>query len=245
MRIFFVIAARGGSQGIPRKNIIQLGKYPLIAYKIIAAQKCKYEKRIIVSTDDEEIADVARKYGAEVPFMRPAKLASNTASSISVVDHAVEWIRENDLEKYDCVCLLEPSSPFLSYIDIDNAFELFAEKNADTILGMKESEVAREFIYPLDGKGGLSLFYHSLNKMKSVRRQDQPVEYTMNGCLYAARWEYYLEHHEFHSENSVPYVMSSERSVEIDTPFDLLLAKMIVENHLIDLSPWDSAMEDK
>ena len=98
MRIFFVIAARGGSQGIPRKNIIQLGKYPLIAYKIIAAQKCKYEKRIIVSTDDEEIADVARKYGAEVPFMRPAKLASNTASSISVVDHAVEWIRENDLE---------------------------------------------------------------------------------------------------------------------------------------------------
>lgn len=239
MKILFIIAARGGSKGVPRKNITIVGKLPLIAYKIIAAQKCKYDKRIIVSTDDEEIAGVARKYGAEVPFMRPAEYATDSASSIAVVDHAIEWVKRDDKSKYDYICLLEPSSPFLSYKDINDAFELFAEKNADTLLGMKKAEVSREFIHPLDDSGGLSLFYQAAKGKESLRRQDQPTEYTLNGCIYAASWNYYLDAHMFHSEKSLAYIMPQEQSVEIDSQMDLVVAKAIVDNSLIDLSLWD------
>lgn len=238
MRILFVITARGGSKGVPHKNIVQLGKYPLIAYKIIAAQKCKFDKRIIVSTDDVQIADVARMYGAEVPFMRPAKLATDTADSMDVVMHAVEWVKSNDDRVYDYVCMLEPSSPFLSYVDINNAFDMMIEKRADTLLGMKEVEVVRAFIHPLDKNGGLSAFYHEIKEMKSVRRQDQEKEYTMNGCIYAAKMEYFWKHRLFHSENSIPYIMPQELSVEIDNQIDYQFAKYVVEKELIDMRDW-------
>lgn len=238
MKILFVVTARGGSKGVPRKNIAIVGNLPLIAYKIIAAQKCKYDKRIIVSTDDEEIADVAEKYGGEVPFMRPQELATDEASSMDVVEHAVQWIEKNDGGKYDYVCLLEPSSPFVNSADLDEAFDMLEKKEADTLLGMKEVDVSRNFIFPLDINGGLSFFYESVNKMKSVRRQDQPKEYTPNGCLYVAKWAYFKKYKSFHSVNSIPFIMPAERSVEIDSPLDLLLAKTIVANGMVDLSKW-------
>lgn len=239
MRILFVITARGGSKGVPRKNIIELGKLPLLAYKIISAKKCKYDNRIIVSTDDEEIADVARKYGAEVPFMRPDYLASDTANSMDVVEHAMKWIENNDSNKYDYICLLEPSSPFLSGIDLNTAIDLIISKQSDTLLGMKEVEVSRKFIHTLDSNNGLSLFYDEIKNMSKVRRQDQQKEYTMNGCIYLAKWDYFIKKHLFHSENSVPYIMPSEKSVEIDSMLDLEFARFIVNNKIIDLSEWN------
>ena len=129
MKVLFVITARGGSKGVPRKNIKMLGPFPLLAYKIISAKKCNVNKRIIVSTDDKEIAAVSKKYGAEVPFIRPDFLATDTASSMDVVEHTMQWIKENDKEKYEYVCLLEPSSPFASYEDLNIAFKLIKEKN--------------------------------------------------------------------------------------------------------------------
>lgn len=238
MKILFVVTARGGSKGVPRKNIAQIGGIPLIGYKILAARRCKFENRIIVSTDDEEIAAIAIKFGAEVPFMRPVYLAADDAGSMDVVDHAVNWVIDDDGGNYDYICLLEPSSPFLSYIDINKAFDLLIEKDADTLLGMKEVEVCREFINTLDEKGGLSFFYDSIRKLKSVRRQDQKPEYTMNGCIYAAKWEYYLHNHIFYAENSIPYIMPIEQSIEVDTQFDLFLAKSIVNERLVDVSMW-------
>lgn len=239
MKILFVITARGGSKGVPRKNIIQLGPLPLIAYKIISAKKCKYENRIIVSTDDEEIAQVAKQYGAEVPFMRPDYLASDTASSMDVIDHAIKWVEENDSTKYDYICLLEPSSPFLTGTDLNTALDLLISKDADTLLGMKEVEVNTKFIHTLDSKNGLSLFYDEIIKMTGVRRQDQAQEYTMNGCIYAAKLEYFKKNHLFHSEKSVPYIMPTEKSVEIDSMMDLEFARFIVEKKKIDLSEWE------
>lgn len=239
MRILFVITARGGSKGVPRKNITVLGKFPLIAYKIISAQKCKFDKRILVSTEDEEIAGVARKYGAEVPFLRPMELASDTASSIDVVMHAINWVKANDNTKYDCVCLLEPSSPFATYEDLDKAFSLMKDKNADTLLGMKETEVSSLFIHPLDMEGKLSIFYDSIRDNKSVRRQDQVKEYTMNGCIYAARMEYFIKNQMFHSINSIPYIMPQEKSIEIDSMLDYEFAKYLVDNRVVDISYWD------
>ncbi len=239
MRVLFVITARGGSKGVPRKNIRLVGKLPLIAYKIISAQKCSVDKRIIVSTDDEEIAAVSAAYGAEVPFMRPDYLASDTADSMDVVWHTVQWIMEHDEDRYDYICLLEPSSPFASSEDLDNALKLIEERGADTLLGMKEVEVNRAFIHSLDSKGGLSKFYEAMKDFKSVRRQDQAKEYTMNGCMYIAKWSYFVKHKSFHAQNSVPYIMPDEKSIEIDSMYNYKVACIMAENALIDLSLWE------
>ena len=229
----------GGSKGVPRKNIIEVGNLPLIAYKIISTKKCKYDNRLIVSTDDVEIADVARQYGAEVPFMRPDYLASDTASSMDVVNHAREWIEANDSYKYEYICLLEPSSPFLTGEDLNNALDLLISKRADTLLGMKEVEVSRKFIHPLDSDGGLAYFYDEIKNMDNVRRQDQQPEYTMNGCIYIAKWDYFKQNHLFHSRNSVPYIMPPEKSIEIDSIIDLEFARFLVKKNIIDVTEWN------
>lgn len=210
----------------------------MVAYKIIAAQRCGYEGRIIVSTDDEEIACVAKKFGAEVPFVRPEHLASDTASSMDVVEHALNWLDNNDARTYDYICMLEPSSPFATPKDLHDALKLITEKKADTLLGMKEVDVSRKFIWTLDENGGLSNFYKAIYGMQSVRRQDQQPEYTMNGCMYIAKTSYFRANKLFHSINSVPYIMSAERSTEIDDMSQLNYAKYCVENGLIDISWW-------
>lgn len=238
MRVLFVITARGGSKGVPRKNIRMVGKFPLIAYKIIAAKKCRYESRVIVSTDDEEIAKISRDYGAETPFMRPDELADDSASSMDVVAHAMNWISENDTESYDYICLLEPSSPFASYKDLNNALELLEKTGADTLLGMKEVEVSTRFIHTLDENGGLSEFYRAVKDKTSVRRQDQQKEYTMNGCMYIAKWDYFMKNKLFHSEKSIPYIMPEEKSIEIDTMLNYEMACNLVEKGMIDVSLW-------
>lgn len=242
MRVLFVIAARGGSKGVPGKNIKMLGGLPLIAYKIIAARKCRYASRIIVSTDDEDIAEVSREYGAEVPFMRPDELATDSAGSVDVVLHVMNWVSKNDKEYYDYVCLLEPSSPFASYIDLNNALKMIEENDADTLVGMKEAEVATNFIHPLDKNGGLSEFYYAIKDLKSVRRQNQRKEYTMNGCMYIAKWDYFLNNKLFHSEKSLPYIMSEESSIEIDTMFNYEMACAVFRKGLININLW--SMDD-
>lgn len=238
MKVLFIITARGGSKGVPKKNIRIVGGLPLVAYKIIAAQKCNADKRIIVSTDDKEIADVCRKYGAEVPFMRPDFLATDCASSMDVVEHAMEWIEENDSEKYNYVCLLEPSSPFASYKDLNEAFDIILKYDADTLLSMKEVEVSKAFIHSFDSNNKLSYFYHAIKDLKNLRRQDQEKEYTMNGCIYIAKWDYFKRNKMFHSENAVPYIMPEESSIEIDSMYNYKIACFIAENLLIDLSLW-------
>ena len=238
MNVLFVITARGGSKGVPQKNIRKVGRLPLIAYKIIAAQKCSVNKRIIVSTDDEEIAQVSVKYGAEIPFIRPDYLATDSASSMDAVVHAVEWIKEHDSKKYDYICLLEPSSPFASYKDLDNAFELLQISKADTLLGVKETEVNKLFIHSLDRDNKLSHFFYAIKDLKDVRRQSLEKEYTMNGCMYIAKWDYFEKNRLFHSENSVPYIMPEENSIEIDSMYNFKIACLLAESGMIDLSLW-------
>lgn len=239
MKVLFLIAARGGSKGVPRKNIKLLGKLPLIAYKIIAAKKCQVDKRIIVSTEDCEIAKIAEQYGAEVPFMRPEELATDEASSMDVVLHAMEWVEKNDNQKYDYICLLEPSSPFATYSDLEKALHLIQESDADTLLGMKEVEVNTVFIHELDESGKLSYFYECISRLRGERRQDYKKQYTMNGCMYIAKWEYFKENRLFHSMNSVPYIMPDEKSIEIDSMYNFNIATYLVENQIIDLQLWE------
>lgn len=238
IRCLYIVTARGGSKGVPGKNIKMLGGIPLLAYKIISAKRCKYKGRIIVSTDDKEIAETAGKWGGEVPFMRPDALASDEADSMDVVEHAVEWIETHDDSSYDYIVLLEPSSPFASYADFDSAIDKIIETNADTLLGMKEVEANTCFIHTLDEQGGLSLFYNEIKKMRDVRRQAAPPQYTMNGCIYIAKWDYFKKNKMFHSSCSVPYIMDGPHSIEIDCPEDYEYAKYLVEAGRIDISPW-------
>ncbi|MDR0605774.1 MAG: acylneuraminate cytidylyltransferase family protein [Bacteroidales bacterium] len=238
MNILYLITARGGSKGVPKKNIIKLGELPLIAYKIISAQKCKYKGRIIVSTDNLDIADVAKKYGAEVSFIRPDYLATDTANSMDVVEHAMQWIENNDDRKYDYVCLLEPSSPFASYEDINKSLDLIIKNKADTLLGLKKVGVNRCFINKLDEEGKLSNFYYSLKDKKKLRRQDFDPEYTLNGCIYISSWKYFEENKTFHSINSFPYIMKDEYSIEIDEPVDLEFARFLIDKNIINMKYW-------
>ncbi len=171
--------------------------------------------------------------------MRPGYLATDTADSMDVVFHAMQWVKKHDSQKYDYVCLLEPSSPFASYKDLDHAFELLKASNADTLLGVKEVEVNKLFIHSLDSDNKLSHFYHAVKGRKDVRRQSLKKEYTLNGCMYIAKWDYFEKNKLFHSENSIPYIMPEEASIEIDSMYNYKIACCLAENLIIDLSLWE------
>lgn len=239
MNILFIIPARGGSKGVRRKNIRKVGGHPLIWYKITAAKKTIYEKRIIVSTDDNEISLIAQKFGAEVPFMRPSHLSNDTADSMAVVSHAIEWIENNSNVIYNYICLLEPSSPFMPGEWLNDAVNKLYMSNADSMLGMKKVNINRVFINTLDKNGGLSHFYEESLKLKSTRRQDQIEEYTMNGCFYIVKYEYFKKNKTFHSINSLPYIMPNDYSLEIDNEEDLEYANYLIEKGKIDLKYWE------
>lgn len=238
MDILYIITARGGSKGVPKKNIREINGMPLIGFKIRAVQRCKCPDTLIISTDDEEIAETARKYGCEVPFMRPEELASDEASSVDVILHAMKFMENAKKRVWDYVCLLEPSSPFMTYEDLDHAYDLLEKHRPDTLLGMKEVDVNTCFIHGLDSTGGLSLFYDTIKNLKSIRRQDQKPQYTMNGCMYYARWDYFMENHSFHSRNSLPYIMREAYSVEIDSEMNYAYAKFLAEEGYVDMKYW-------
>lgn len=242
MRILYIITARGGSKGVPNKNIIELGGLPLLAYKAIAVKESDYLDRIILSTDSQEIAETAKRFNIEVPFIRPSELATDTASSIDVVCHAMDWVENNDPVKYDAICLLEPSSPFLSYEDVNHAMELFIEKDANAVLGVKEMEVNSLFISEIEDDLAMVKQFEKIKTLRSFNRQDMKRQYTMNGAIYIAKWDFFKKQKSFHSEKTYAYVMPSERSIEIDEMIDLYFARFLVENNLIDRNLWKESV---
>jgi CMP-N,N'-diacetyllegionaminic acid synthase len=240
LRTLFLITARGGSKGVPRKNLRELAGISLIGFKAISARRSKYCTRLIVSTDSAEIQENARAYGAETPFTRPAELATDTATSVDVISHAIEWIERNTSERYDAIMLLEPASPFARPGDYDAAVELMVERDADAVVGVRPVEVNSVFVGPLDEQGRITSIVEKMRALHSGRRQDLPPEYTMNAAFYLFRWRYFKEHRNiyFSGERTYGYVMPPEYSVEIDTPADLQRAEFLVEKGYVDLSHW-------
>ena len=239
MNILFLITARGGSKSIPRKNLSKLSGISLVGFKAISALRSRYCTRLIVSSDDTEIQEDARRYGADVPFTRPAELASDTASSFDVIRHAIDWIEANTDEEYDAISLLEPSAPFARSIDFDNAVEMMIERDAQAVIGMREMEVNSVFVGELDEQGRMTQHIDQMQK-RYLRRQDTKPEYTMNGALYLFRWDLFKQHHTMYAdrEHSYGYVMDRFHSIEIDEPIDLRWAEFLVDNGYIDLSYW-------
>jgi len=238
--ILFLLVGRGGSKGLPGKNLREIGGLSLIGYKARAALQSRYCSRLIVSSDSAAIRAEAKRHGADVLFDRPAELATDTASSNDVVLHAMDWIEAHQGRRYDAVMLLEPSSPFARPEHFDEAVELFVSREASLVVGMRETEVASVFVGTLGEDGSIGGIVEKMLKTTAQRRQDQRPEVTMNGALYLIGWEALRKHRKIYADPSASYGVLMDRlhSIEIESAADLAYASYVVEHGMLDLSPW-------
>jgi CMP-N,N'-diacetyllegionaminic acid synthase len=226
LRIIAVIPARGGSKGIPGKNVRGLVGKPLIAYTVEAALESKTLKRVVVSTDDAKIAEVAKSYGAEVPFLRPAELAKDDTPGLLVIQHAVKYMEEDEGHKLDVVVVLQPTSPLRSERYIDEAVEKLLRTGADSVITVCKVRhhpfwsftVKGERLYPFSEKG-----------ITISRRQDLPEIYAVNGAVYAVRRDVLFEQNSVFGRDTRAILMLHEESVDIDDYFDLFVAEMMLK----------------
>jgi CMP-N,N'-diacetyllegionaminic acid synthase len=248
MRVLHLITARGGSKSIVRKNLQPIGELSLVGFKARAAQRSAHCARLIISTDDAEIQDEARRLGVEVPFTRPAELATDTASTDDVVQHAIGWVDAHEgPDAYDAVMLLEPSSPFARAEDLDGAVELMARTGANVVVGMREVEVASVFTGPMDDEGRITRIIDQMASLTGLRRQDQRQEYTMNGALYLMRWGYFREVGARYRDRDRThgYPMDRFHSIEIDEPVDLEWARFLATTGRVNLQDWAPAPDGR
>ena len=223
-----LITARGGSKGIPRKNIKMLAGKPLISWTIETALQSQHLDWVVVSTDDEEIARVAREWGAHVPFIRPADLARDDSSHISVVIHALDWLEKTEHLEPEYVMLLQPTSPLRTVQDIDEAIGLAKVHDAVAVVSVCEAKHHPFLCKRVLDDGTIEDFMPSTVAYK--RRQDFPVVYAVNGAIYLNQRESLVRDRTFFPVETYPYVMPPERSLDIDTPWEVHLAELILRD---------------
>lgn len=222
-----LIPARGGSKGLPGKNIKNLCGKPLIAHTIEAALKAEGIERVIVTTDSEEIAAVAREYGAEVPFLRPAALAGDTSSAVDVYLHAVDFLEKESGRSIEKFTVLLPTAPLRNSVNIEQALRQFYEKNAETLISMREAETPISWYYEMNIEGRVkNLGLDAENAVKN--RQVNKKYYIPNGAIYILDKELLKEKRTYYSENTVAYLMSAEQSVDIDCELDFKMAELLL-----------------
>lgn len=220
--VLALIPARGGSKGIPRKNIKALAGKPLIGWTIDAAKQASCINRIVVSTEDEEIAGVARELGADVPFLRPAELAADDTPGMAPVLHAIE-----QLPQFDWVLLLQPTSPLRTHADIEAIWQLCQDRGASSAVSVTEVGKHPYWVYAKDDLGRIQPFI--AGRPDVTRRQDLPSAYALNGALYLAKIEWLLQQGGFIGAETFGYVMPPERSVDLDTPQDWRWVEYLLE----------------
>lgn len=219
-----IIPARGGSKRLPRKNLLDLCGKPLIAYSIEAALKSKYISKVIVSSDDEEILNIAKEYKADF-IKRPDELASDTATTFDALKHTLE-----NVEKYDYVVLLQPTSPLRTEKHIDEAIELLKEKNADAIISVCEVEHSPLWSNTLDENLDMSNFLR--DEVLNKRSQDLPKYYRLNGAIYICKTDKLLQNKGFFlKENIYAYKMNKKHSVDIDEEIDFIIAEKLMQHN--------------
>lgn len=229
-----LITARGGSKGIPQKNIIDLAGKPLIAWTIQAALQSRFLDRLIISTDDEEIANVSRTFGAEVPFLRPSELAEDNSSHLDVVIHAVEWLQEHENYYPDYVSILQPTSPLRTTEDIDAVIQLAIKQNAEGVISVCETHHHPYLMTRIAPDGTLVEFLTGSPESgtSSIRRQELPPVYFINGAIYLVMRKILLEKRTLQPERTFAYIMPNERSLQIDEPKDLFLVDLLLRDKL-------------
>lgn len=224
MKVLAIIPARSGSKGVPGKNIRILGKKPLIAYTIESALESNFCIDVIVSTEDEKIASVARHWGAEVPFIRPPELASDTAKSVDVVVHALKFLLDAG-RSYDAVCLLQPTSPFRPKGFIDEAILYFNNSGADALVSVLPvpEEYNPHWVFKPDANDHLHI--STGDTLLIPRRQDLPIAYFRDGSIYLTRTDVLLSKNSLYG-GSLAYILGEKKYfVNIDTKKDWHIAE--------------------
>lgn len=221
-----IIPARGGSKGIPKKNVKLINGKPLIAHTIEQAIESKYINRVIVSTENEEISSVSRKYGAAVPFLRPKELAEDTTPGIEPIIHAVKWMQENEGFFPDYVVCLQCTSPFRKSLHIDAALDKLIKNGGDSIVSVCESEITPYWMKVIKDDKLLNFLE---DNTVYARRQDAPEIYRLNGAIYAAKTEFLLKNKGWYDEKTLPYVMNAESSIDIDNILDFRFAEFLMK----------------
>ncbi|MEW6693643.1 MAG: acylneuraminate cytidylyltransferase family protein [Pseudomonadota bacterium] len=220
-RVVALIPARGGSKGVPGKNLRDLGGKPLVAWTIEAARQAECIDEVVVSSDDDTILKVARQWGAAVPFVRPAALARDDTPGIDVVLHALEH-----LPHAHWVVLLQPTSPLRTAQDIEAALARCWEARAPACVSVSEVDTPPGWMFRLSDDGRLRAILPE--RERPLRRQDAPTLYALNGAVYVARADWLRHARTFLTDETVAYRMPPERSIDIDTPLDLMIAACLI-----------------
>lgn len=226
--ILALIPARGGSKGISKKNIKPLLGKPLISWTIEQAKKSKYFDRIIVSTDSEEIAEVAKEYGAEVPFLRPKELARDDSPTSDAIIHALNWFEKRE-EYFDIVVLLEPTSPLRRENDLDNAIELFIKNidKADSLVSVGKVYLENPYIMKKIEHGYAKSFIEIDENI--YQRQQLPKVYFPYGVIYLSKVDAFKKYKTFYQEKTVPYFIERWQNYEIDDMWDFICIEAILK----------------
>jgi CMP-N,N'-diacetyllegionaminic acid synthase len=230
VKILALIPARGGSRGIKKKNIKSLDGKPLIAYAIEAAKASSFISDVIVSTENVEIAEISKSYGASVPFIRPDLLASDASPTIDTMVHLVKWLKTNG-KHYDAICLLQPTSPFRSKEDIDRAIEAFISKGADCLVSVVQvpSHYNPHWTFKVDEEED-TLYLTTGEKSIIPRRQELPKAYVRNGAIYITKTNVLLNQKSIYGKSIAYHEMDEKRSINIDTMEDWHKAEAYLEN---------------
>jgi CMP-N,N'-diacetyllegionaminic acid synthase len=224
VRILALIPARGGSKGIPRKNVRLLAGRPLIEHSILAARAAPSVTDVVCSTEDEEIAAIAANAGARVPFRRPLSLATDDVPTSAVVLHTVHTLAAAG-GRYDAILLLQPTAPLRKPEDIEGAIRRFIETGADSVISVTPAGAAHPYYsYRLEQERAIPF----LIGPAGMRRQDFPAAFVRNGAIYLAQIDVLLRNQSFYGTDMRAYVMPPERSVNIDEPFDWQLAELLM-----------------
>lgn len=219
-KILAIIPARGGSKGIPRKNVKAISGKPMIQYTIEAAKECPYIDKVVVSTEDEEIADISMRAGAIVPFSRPEELATDEAKTIDVVMHAVEFY-ERKAERFDIIVLLQPTSPLRNAEDITKALEYFMRNEQRSLVTVSEVSESPILMRNFNKENKLEKI---LEEDSDVRRQDMKKFYRINGAIYINKASELNANTSF-NDNEMGFVLTQEHGIDVDEPQDLVVAE--------------------
>ena len=220
-KVLAIIPARGGSKGLPHKNILPVNNKPLIAWTITEAQKSKYIDSLILSSEDAKIINIAQKWGCEVPFVRPEQLATDETTGMAVVLHAIE----NTSAEYELIVLLQPTSPLREVQDIDACIQACCSQNAPACVTVTETEKPPFWMFYLQNDRTMTPVLPDKECLK--RRQDLPATYVLNGAVYVGQRQFILQNKNFIHNDTIAHIMPKERSLDIDTKFDFKLFEAI------------------
>lgn len=226
-KILAVVPARGASKGLPKKNVKHLLNKPLIAWTIDAAKGSKYIDKTIVSTDDQNIAKVSRRYGIEIPFLRPKMLSRDSSSSVDVVIHAIKFFKNKGIN-FDIYVLLQPTSPLRKHNDIDDAIKTLFKKNAKAVISVTEASFPPLWTNTLPRDGSMRNFLPS--KIVNRNRQSLPKFFQPNGAVFTGFVDYLSEKKAFYGDKTFAYIMPKDRSVDIDDIIDFKLAELLLKS---------------